>query len=153
NEETLQGSSTGAVIVATMQSLVHQLDPPRLCTAAMNGSWGSGFSTVIDVQGFNYHEGNEAGYHTGHSTQPTIATEDGSQVGERANYANLTSHVTAYDIFNSGVGWGQTAEGMWQFYNANPWVAGFFDWTGFDYRGEPTPTSWPSISSHFGVLD
>lgn len=26
-------------------------------------------------------------------------------------------------------------------------------WTGFDYRGEPTPYKWPCINSHFGVLD
>ena len=26
-------------------------------------------------------------------------------------------------------------------------------WTGFDYRGEPTPYAWPCINSHFGVLD
>jgi beta-galactosidase len=33
-------------------------------------------------------------------------------------------------------------------------MAGGFIWTGFDYRGEPTPFNrWPSISSHFGALD
>ena len=26
-------------------------------------------------------------------------------------------------------------------------------WTGFDYRGEPTPYNWPCISSHFGIID
>jgi len=26
-------------------------------------------------------------------------------------------------------------------------------WTGFDYRGEPTPNDWPNISSQFGILD
>jgi len=152
NEETLQGSAAGAAIMTTMQNLVHQLDPTRLCTAAMNGSWGSGFSTVIDVQGFNYNEGGEAGYHSGHAAQSTIATEDGSQVGDRGVYATANSYMTAYDI-PSGIGWAQTDEAMVQFYGANSFVAGFFNWTGFDYRGEPTPTSWPSISSHFGILD
>jgi hypothetical protein len=154
NEETLQGTTTGATILQAMQDLVHQLDPTRLCTVAMNGSWGSGFSTVIDVQGFNYlHQGNEDSYHTSHPTQPLIATEDGSQVGDRGIYTTAGSYVTAYDIFNSSVGWSQTAEAMWQFYSARPYVAGFCDWTGFDYRGEPTPTSWPTINSHFGILD
>ena len=32
-------------------------------------------------------------------------------------------------------------------------VAGAFVWTGFDYRGEPSPFSWPNVNSHFGVLD
>jgi len=26
-------------------------------------------------------------------------------------------------------------------------------WTGFDYKGEPTPYKWPCIGSHFGVMD
>jgi beta-galactosidase len=28
-----------------------------------------------------------------------------------------------------------------------------FVWTGFDYRGEPTPFGWPAIASQFGILD
>jgi beta-galactosidase len=28
-----------------------------------------------------------------------------------------------------------------------------FIWTGFDYMGEPTPYSWPSRSSYFGIID
>jgi beta-galactosidase len=31
--------------------------------------------------------------------------------------------------------------------------AGGFSWTGFAYRGEPTPYGWPSASSHFGAMD
>merc|ERR1711957_324163 len=26
-------------------------------------------------------------------------------------------------------------------------------WTGFDYKGEPTPYGWPNVNSHFGVID
>jgi beta-galactosidase len=32
-------------------------------------------------------------------------------------------------------------------------VAGGFVWTGFDYKGEPTPYAWPCIDSHFGIMD
>lgn len=32
-------------------------------------------------------------------------------------------------------------------------MAGGFTWTGFDYKGEPTPYAWPNINSHFGILD
>ncbi len=34
-----------------------------------------------------------------------------------------------------------------------PWLSGAFVWTGFDYRGEPTPYWWPCVNSHFGILD
>src|SRR5689334_25396294 len=57
--------------------------------------------------------------------------------------------MTGYDD-NFG---GQTAEGWWTFYAQRPWTSGSFVWTGFDYRGEPTPYAWPCISSHFGILD
>ena len=32
-------------------------------------------------------------------------------------------------------------------------MSGGFVWTGFDYRGEPTPYGWPSINSQFGIVD
>ena len=32
-------------------------------------------------------------------------------------------------------------------------LSGMFIWTGFDYLGEPTPYSWPSRSSYFGIID
>ena len=33
------------------------------------------------------------------------------------------------------------------------YVSGAFEWSGFDYKGEPVPNSWPDVNSHFGFLD
>jgi beta-galactosidase len=44
-------------------------------------------------------------------------------------------------------------ESGWQFYAARPFLAGLFFWTGFDYRGEPYPLSWPAVNSQFGIID
>ena len=41
----------------------------------------------------------------------------------------------------------------WQAILSRPFVAGGFTWTGWDYRGEPTPYRWPDVNSHFGILD
>ncbi len=41
----------------------------------------------------------------------------------------------------------------WRFYAERPWAAGVFFWTGFDYRGEPNPLSYPAHDSEFGILD
>ena len=68
-------------------------------------------------------------------------------------------HVTGYDTQKPG--WGQTAEGAWggigepngQGILTRPFVSGGFTWTGWDYKGEPTPYGWPDINSHFGILD
>ncbi len=154
NEEPLQGNSTGASIMQVMQNLVHSLDSTRLCTAALN-SWGSGFSSVLDVNGFNYQLGQQDSFHSGNPGWPIIGTETSSLVSDRGIYTNDTSngYVWGYDIENAAVNWGETAEAWWQYYFARPWSSGGFSWTGFDYRGEPTPYGWPCINSHFGTLD
>ncbi|MCQ2224026.1 MAG: DUF4982 domain-containing protein, partial [Bacteroidaceae bacterium] len=41
----------------------------------------------------------------------------------------------------------------WKFYHERPWLGGLFYWTGFDYRGEPNPLSFPATGSEFGILD
>ena len=136
-----------------MQNLAHSLDSTRPCTAAMSGGWGSGFSLVLDVTGFNYSLGSVDWYHSTYSTSNIIGTETSSQVTDRGIYTNdaVNGYVWGYDL--NPVPWGETAEAWWQFYYARPWSSGGFCWTGFDYRGEPTPYGWPCINSHFGILD
>ena len=158
NEEwTMQGSSSGPGVIQAMQNLVHSLDATRLCTAAINGSLsGVTFAYVLDVKGLNYNiPGNLDSYHPGNPNSPIIGTEVGSTVTTRGIYTNDTSagYCASYDIQNSGVGWGEPAETWWQIYYARPWASGGFNWTGFDYRGEPTPYNWPCINSHFGIMD
>ncbi len=154
NEEPLQGTSTGASIMQVMQNFAHSLDGTRLCTAALN-SWGSGFSSVLDVNGFNYQLGQQDTFHSGNPQWPIIGTETSSLVSDRGIYTNdaANGYVWGYDVENSAVNWGETAEAWWQYYFARPWSSGGFSWTGFDYRGEPTPYGWPCINSHFGSLD
>jgi beta-galactosidase len=45
------------------------------------------------------------------------------------------------------------AEKMWTTYDEKAYMCGYFVWTGFDYRGEPTPMRYPAISSQFGIMD
>jgi beta-galactosidase len=161
NEEPEQGTERGARVAATMKRLARDLDPTRLVTEAMNNAWGRGLSAVVDVQGFNYRGGAQAAdfakalddYHRAHPAQPTMGTEVASTVSTRGIYANdeARGYVSAYD--RNFPPWASTAEEWWTIYNSRPWVAGGFVWTGFDYRGEPTPYNWPCISSHFGIID
>jgi beta-galactosidase len=166
NEEwASQGTTSGAASIRTMQNLAHSLDPTRECTAALNGSFGSntGFITVLDVKGFNYNLGSIDAYRKKHPDAEFIGTETASTVTTRGIYANdlEKGYLAAYDYITktkSGalatpVTWGETAEQWWSFYDARPWMSGGFAWTGFDYRGEPTPYAWPCINSHFGIMD
>ncbi len=154
NEEwVVQGTERGALIAAAMKRLARKLDPTRPITEAMNGSWGQGLSSVVDIQGFNYVHGSIDEYHKEHPRQPTMGTEVASTLSTRGIYANdpVRGYMSAYDV--NAPPWGATAEQWWTYYDARPFLEGGFVWTGFDYRGEPTPYKWPCISSHFGLLD
>ncbi|CAN5268785.1 beta-galactosidase GalA [soil metagenome] len=154
NEEPQQGTARGAKVAATMKRLVNRLDPSRLVIAAMDSGFGEGISAVIDVQGFNYRHEKMDDFHAKFPNVPIIGTESASTVSTRGEYArdDAKLYVPAYDTEHPW--WATTAEKWWSHAADRPWMAGGFIWTGFDYRGEPTPfNKWPSISSHFGALD
>ena len=99
--------------------------------------------------------------HKSAPAKPTISSETSSAVSDRGEYTNNRSagHVRGYDTERPI--WGQTAEAAWggvgepgeQGILTRPFVAGGFTWTGWDYKGEPTPYGWPDVNSHFGILD
>ena len=154
NEEPQQGTARGAKVATTMKRLVNRLDPTRLVTAAMDNGFGEGISAVIDVQGFNYRHEKMDDFHVRFPNTPIIGTESASVVTTRGEYVrdDAKSYVPAYDTDHPW--WATTAEKWWSHAAERPWMAGGFIWTGFDYRGEPTPFNrWPSISSHFGAFD
>ncbi len=152
NEEALQGSPTGQARGEAMKKMILGLDKTRLITCAMNGGFGSGLSNVVDLQGFNYHPKEYEPYHQNHPKIPIFGSETGSTVSTRGIYADAKDkgYVSAYDV--NPPGWANTAEETWQAID-RPYMAGCFVWTGFDYRGEPTPYWWPCINSHFGLMD
>ena len=63
----------------------------------------------------------------------------------------FAGYISAYD--DTAPDWAQTAETWVTYFSTRPWMSGGFVWTGFDYRGEPTPYGWPVINSHFGIMD
>jgi len=155
NEEwNIEGNEKGTRVTQTMETFAQRLDPTRPCTVAISGGWGQGSSVSIEVMGFNYFtHGNNDGYHKQFPDKPSVATEDASTFSTRGVYVEDLEHqhLTAYDTNKPA--WGATAEASWSHYAALPYVAGLFQWTGFDYRGEETPFYWPAVSSQFGILD
>jgi beta-galactosidase len=154
NEEfSLQGTPLGEHIVAAMVRRAHQIDPTRLCTAAVNGSYGPGISSALDVEGINYNLGAIDNYHRTHPRQPLIGSETASTLSTRGIYSTdkLRNWCSAYDVNHAS--WSELAEEWWKFYAGRNFLPGGFAWTGFDYRGEPTPYGWPSINSQFGIVD
>lgn len=154
NEEPHQGTERGARISAEMVRAVRALDPTRPTTQAFDNAFTEGASRVVDVIGFNYRIDRIEKFHQQVPDQPVIGSETGSTVATRGAYANDEARqvVRAYDTEHPW--WASTAESWWSIVDRSPYIAGGFIWTGFDYRGEPTPyPRWPSISSYFGVLD
>jgi beta-galactosidase len=154
NEEwVLQKSPLGARIAAAMVAKSHELDPTRLCTAAVNGTYDEGVALSLDVLGFNYNLDSIDPYRAAHPRRRLVGSETASTVSTRGIYTTdtLRNWVSAYD--ENHPAWAELAEQWWQFYAARDYLAGGFAWTGFDYRGEPTPYGWPSVSSQFGIVD
>ena len=156
NEQFMvQDTPQAGNVARAMQDYVKQLDPTRPVTyASPEDDVFAGINSVIEVRGWNYHVGPRIDkYHADHPNQPNVGTEQASVVSTRGIYENdrERGYIMAYDIRRQG--WSDTAESWWTYFAERPWLSGAFVWTGFDYRGEPTPYWWPCINSHFGILD
>ena len=143
----------GVRVIDDMIARSHELDPTRLCTAAVNTAFDTHFPERLDVMGFNYNLKVIDDWRRKHPKLPCVGTETASTVSTRGIYSTdtLRNWVSAYDLNHTD--WSELAEEWWKFYAAREWLAGGFAWTGFDYRGEPTPYGWPSINSQFGIVD
>ncbi|WP_244874642.1 beta-galactosidase GalA [Asticcacaulis benevestitus] len=155
NEEwALEGTPLGTHLADEMQDIVHRLDPSRRTTVAASSS-GRGVSVSADVIGFNYGAQHDVdAFHQRFPEKPAAMTEEGSTLSTRGIYFDDRSkvHLNAYDR-QGRPSYSLSIEEGWNHVIARPWMSGMFVWTGFDYRGEPTPFGWPAISSQFGMLD
>lgn len=156
NEEfAIHNTPIGKGIALSLLRALKKLDPSRLSTyAGNNGNAFEGINEVVPIRGFNYMNiANIDKYRADHPDQILWGTEEASTLCTRGVYANDSTRGYVSDNDINIPGWGCTAEKWWKFYDAREWLAGAFVWTGFDYRGEPTPYSWPCINSHFGIMD
>ena len=155
NEEPMQATEQGYEMVRRMSAAVKSLDTSRPVTAAMNGGLSEALSVAnaVDVVGVNYQQDKYDLFHTAHPDIPMFSSEDTSAFMTRGEFvSDQTKHVMAgYD--DEAAPWGETHRAAWKAVVERPFVAGQFVWTGFDYHGEPTPFTWPSNSSLFGILD
>lgn len=153
-EQNIQGNEYGKRIAQSLLAIQRELDPYRTSTyAADMGNDFKGVNEVIPIRGFNYREYAVADYHRDHHNQPVLGTEMGSTVTTRGIYEkdSIRAYVPDQDI--TAPWWASKAETWWKLAAENKYWLGGFVWTGFDYRGEPTPYKWPNINSHFGIMD
>lgn len=155
NEEPLQGTAKGRKIALRMVRELKKSDNTRPVLGAFNGGFmePQGAATVFDVTGINYFTDSYDEFHKKFPMQPLISSELSSAFSTRG--AVLTDskrqEFDNYDVYHAP--WGESVREANRVVLTRPFVMGMFVWTGFDYRGEPTPYEWPSVNSHFGVLD
>ena len=183
NEEPIMTTSLGARIFKKMNELVHRLDSTRPTTCAVVGDWFKAAGLFekhgfrLDLFGMNYghHGGGERfdKFHRKHSDWPFISTESWGGFTSRGLYEHNQVEMDAADYWANNrhawesekyrgfvsaygttfAGYGCHIEECWQQCANRPSLAGTFIWTGFDYRGETAPHTWPAVISYFGMLD
>ena len=155
NEEPMQGTEVGYEMVRRMSAAVKALDTTRPVTAAMSGGLFTdvNVSQAVDVVGFNYQVGAYDRFHKEHPALALTSSEDTSAFMSRGEFTTDASahHAASYD--DDAAYWGNTHRQAWRAIAERPFMAGGFVWSGFDYRGEPSPFDWPSAGSVFGAMD
>ena len=158
NEEWgLENTIQGTRLAEAMREYTRLFDPTRPSTVANAG--GTELIKGLDVVGFNYIVQNDVDNRKkANPSWKIVGTEETTGCGTRGVYFQESGDrrqegrmISINRTDKPGVE--NVIERGWQFYAERPWAAGLFYWTGFDYRGEPNPLSYPAHDSEFGILD
>ena len=166
NEEWgLEWNEFGTRIAESMREYCHRFDPTRLMTVA--SSSGPNILIPADVAGYNYILQNPVEQHrANYPERCALGSEETTGCGTRGVYFEAPvgrernaveagdGRMVAFNRYKHGPDSVYNCiERGWKFYAERDYLAGLFYWTGFDYRGEPNPMTFPATSSEFGILD
>lgn len=173
-EHTVQNNEWGARMARSARRVIENLTvDPIISYGGNNNANYHGINEEMDLRGINYIriKSNRSkpqfdtfhpdDYHADHPHQPVYSSEEMSSIATRGVYKNdlAKGYVDAYG--NNTMPWASSPQGYLLFESKRPYYCGNFAWTGFDYRGEPSPYSG-SISepnmprntvSNFGIVD
>jgi beta-galactosidase len=166
----------GAALAKQLCDIVHEEDPTRPTTTAMN--WAQPTNPLpgtVDVIGLNYQgagvrkaPGRYPEFHEQFPDKLIIGSETASALSSRGEYLfPVTSsnsaaagpdsgedrarhQVSAYELYSAA--FGSSPDRVFASQEKHPYVGGEFVWTGWDYLGEPTPFD-SSRSSYSGIID
>jgi beta-galactosidase len=149
NEVIEQWFADGWKYAVHLAGIVREEDRTRAITAGCNGEIAAyrGFQTAIDVIGLNYKPFAYAKLRQDNPTLRLVGSETASTISTRGEYffpvcddkaaGQVNFQVSSYDL--SAPPWAFPPDQEFLGLDENPFVAGEFVWTGFDYLGEPTP--------------
>ncbi|UZK65474.1 beta-galactosidase GalB [Sphingomonas sp. M1-B02] len=166
----------GAAIARKLVEIVREEDPSRPTTVAMNYAKADmPMPGTVDVIGLNYQgagirsaPGQFPAFRAKYPDKLIFSSESASALSSRGEYLFPVSgsisgpvrpgsggdpkrmQVSAYEMHAAD--FGSSPDRSWAADDQNPYVAGEFVWTGFDYLGEPTPY-YSARSSYSGIVD
>lgn len=153
------------ILVGKLRSIFHSEDPTRPVTAGCNSDNAgfNGFQDSVDVFGYNYRYYMYEKFHAANPMKALVGSETASCISTFGEYFFPVSNdkskgmqnyqMSSYDLYAPP--WATIPDVEFEAQDRNPFIAGEFVWTGFDYLGEPTPyyENAPSRSSYFGIMD
>ncbi|MBF0198296.1 MAG: DUF4982 domain-containing protein [Planctomycetes bacterium] len=191
NEVREQGKKSGHKVSNHLRDIVKNEDPTRMVTVGCSkpNAGFNGFQNTMDAFGYNYKPHLYGQFREKNPNIPLYGSETASCVSSRGEYffpfsedkagGAFEFQVNSYDF--SAPPWASRPDIEFEGQDKNPFVAGEFVWTGFDYIGEPTPYNKdqtnllnftdeaqkkkmmelmakmggkaPSRSSYFGIMD
>ncbi len=166
----------GAAVARELVNIVHEEDPMRPVTTAMNWARpGDPLPAAVDVIGLNYQgagirgaPGKYPAFHKGFPDKMIFGSETAAALSSRGEYffpvpTNNSAtvgpdsgedragrYVSGYELY--AVPFGSSPDKVFKSQETNPYVGGQFVWSGWDYLGEPTPYD-ASRSSYYGIID
>jgi len=117
NEIPERGQPEGAVTAKMLTAFIHELEPTRPVTSAVNGMGPDKdpFFAELDVAGYNYA-------FNGYDERQSIFRIDHARLPDRIMHCSESFPLLAF--------------GAWMDVVDNPFVFGDYVWTGYDYLGE-----------------
>lgn len=166
----------GAAVSRALVGIVREEDPSRPATTAMN--WAKAdmpLPATVDVINLNYQgigvrslPSQFPAFRARFPDKVILSSESASALSSRGEYQFPvpgtisgpvrpgsggdpdTRQVSAYELFAAD--FGSSADRSFAAHDQNPYAAGEFVWTGWDYLGEPTPY-YSARSSYSGIID
>lgn len=166
----------GAAVARQLVDIVRDEDPTRPTMTAMNFAKADmPLPAAVDVISLNYQgagirslPGQFPAFRARFPNKVIFSSESAAALSSRGEYQfpvsggvsgpvrpgsggdPKTRQVSAYELYAAD--FGSSADRTWAAQDQNPYVAGEFVWSGWDYLGEPTPY-YSSRSSYFGMID
>ena len=151
NEEQYFGTGQGRKICKNLISFIKSLDDSRLITIACDKVDREKVLDLVDVIGINYCYDLIDAVHAKYPDKPLFMSECVASGTKRGWYEEADDKQAARPAWDNDTGmYFRNREMTYTFISERPFIAGSFQWTAFEHRGEAV---WPRVCSLSGSID